>query len=317
MDNEKVDYLAVLTLIGLSEQKNVELIHTNADFDYLQYGYNDESSITNNKLYGLGFSYSGKIRTDFIYQKSDKEISKNVIIHLYDVVVYGTIHRYKKFLNIVISNYNTNHILLLDGEDISYQDINLKLFLFSLLKSTLKLKIQPPIRMMINKKLFNQHKKHFLIFKRELVNENAYPISFSIPKELVNRDSTFKKREMSTLVPGIKDTYLYKKEEDYYNHYKECYFALTFKKGGWDCLRHYEIIAAGAIPYFPDLANCPIDTMFRFPKQILLETNYMFINNDWVENYWTKQKLLMDWLLRYLTTESMSEYLIGFTGFTD
>jgi len=45
---------------------------------------------------------------------------------------------------------------------------------------------------------------------------------------------------------------------------------LPKKKGGWDCFRHYEIIAAGTLPYFFDLQNCPNMTLHSFPKELVL-----------------------------------------------
>ena len=47
-------------------------------------------------------------------------------------------------------------------------------------------------------------------------------------------------------------------EEHAYNHaYQTARFALTRKKSGWDCMRHYEILAAGAVPLFSDLDSAP------------------------------------------------------------
>ena len=45
------------------------------------------------------------------------------------------------------------------------------------------------------------------------------------------------------------------------------------EKAGWDCLRHYEIIGNGTIPYFHELEDCPPDTLHSFPKELILETN--------------------------------------------
>ena len=39
-------------------------------------------------------------------------------------------------------------------------------------------------------------------------------------------------------------------ESDYYKDYQRSYFAITCKKGGWDCLRHYEILANAVSPTF-------------------------------------------------------------------
>lgn len=44
-------------------------------------------------------------------------------------------------------------------------------------------------------------------------------------------------------------SYSYDTEAEYNKQYSESYFAVSSKKAGWDCLRHYEIIAAGCIPY--------------------------------------------------------------------
>ena len=32
----------------------------------------------------------------------------------------------------------------------------------------------------------------------------------------------------------------------------ESYFGSTKKKAGWDCMRHYEIVASGAVPFFDE-----------------------------------------------------------------
>eukprot|EP00960_Hanusia_phi_P056683 763340-Hanusia_phi.AAC.14 len=60
------------------------------------------------------------------------------------------------------------------------------------------------------------------------------------------------------------------------------------RQAGWDCMRHYEILAAGAIPYFFNLTTCPrraptsiladpadvssgSKTMMSFPRKLVLE----------------------------------------------
>ena len=82
-----------------------------------------------------------------------------------------------------------------------------------------------------------------------------------------------KKYVISPLIPGDTSNYLFGagEESEYYNMYRQSMFALTSKKGGWDCLRHYEILAAGCIPIFENLDACPFDTMVSFPKELLRE----------------------------------------------
>ena len=103
------------------------------------------------------------------------------------------------------------------------------------------------------------------------------PFPYCIPDELFCNDNLFsvdsKKYVISPLIPGDTSNYLFGagEESDYYNMYRQSMFALTSKKGGWDCLRHYEILAAGCIPIFENLNACPPDTMLSFPKELLRE----------------------------------------------
>jgi hypothetical protein len=111
-----------------------------------------------------------------------------------------------------------------------------------------------------------------------------FPINFSIPESKIIKIEDFKlekykvekKKILSTLIPGQLETYVYDNEEDYYNEYKMSLFATTFKKAGWDCMRHYEIIANGCIPYFPDINDCPINTMTLFPKELTIKGNILY-----------------------------------------
>ena len=86
------------------------------------------------------------------------------------------------------------------------------------------------------------------------------PISFSIPinkweRHANLRSSNRKLRHFSLLTPGDHSTYIYADENQYITQYAESYFALTWKKAGFDALRHYEILAAGAIPFFMDVSS--------------------------------------------------------------
>ena len=82
---------------------------------------------------------------------------------------------------------------------------------------------------------------------------------------------------LAPLIPGKMNTYIYEREDDYYNMYRNSLFGLTYKKAGWDCLRHYEILMNGCIPFFLDLRNCPKYSLISFPKKKieLLNTRYM------------------------------------------
>lgn len=99
------------------------------------------------------------------------------------------------------------------------------------------------------------------------------PITFGLPSNRFslakNWKNLSKTRDFAHIIPGVKNTYVYDTENEYYNGYSESLFGVTFKKAGWDCFRHYEIIASGSMPYFLDIASIPNDTMFDFPKSIV------------------------------------------------
>ena len=103
--------------------------------------------------------------------------------------------------------------------------------------------------------------------------DRILPISFGLPQGRYDRarniSSIIKRRDFAQIIPGVKSTYAFQEEDAYYNSYSEAYYGITFKKQGWDCMRHYEIIASGAIPYFVDIRRLPPKTMFDFPTELV------------------------------------------------
>lgn len=148
------------------------------------------------------------------------------------------------------------------------------------------------------------------------------PISFAIPTCMLIEKIPEKIRDFSELIPGQIETYKYDTEETYYKQYSESYFAVTKLKGGWDCLRHYEILAAGCIPYFLDLDKCPVQTMTHFPKELIKEAmnlpglSYLKIDHTIFdkERYFILLQKLMDYTRNSLTTEAMAAYVLRQTG---
>ena len=53
--------------------------------------------------------------------------------------------------------------------------------------------------------------------------------------------------------------------------YANSIFAITNKKLGWDCLRHYEILMNGCIPLFFNIEDCPKLILKTLPKERLSE----------------------------------------------
>lgn len=114
-------------------------------------------------------------------------------------------------------------------------------------------------------------------------NENIFPFSFYIPDECIVNEIPEKTRLLASIIPGDMSTYIFKNKEKEYNEmYKKSRFAITKKKGGWDCLRHYEILMNGCIPIFENLNNCPKHTLTTYPKHLNDEAYDLY--NNWIEN---------------------------------
>ena len=110
-------------------------------------------------------------------------------------------------------------------------------------------------------------------FKREWQGEGAQgrhcqvlPASFSIPPLKIRPLALASKQQRlaSHCVDpevaqacGLHTSYAFASEQAYYDDLAESRFAVTTKRGGWDCLRHYEIAAAGAVPCVRQLEGKP------------------------------------------------------------
>lgn len=100
----------------------------------------------------------------------------------------------------------------------------------------------------------------------------ARPASFSIDASKFRLQYN-KTAAFARFVPG--STYCFTKEAAYAEEYAAAFYAHTSRKGGWDCMRHYEIIAAGCVPFFAHLDACPALTCTTLPKQLILEAMHL------------------------------------------
>jgi hypothetical protein len=147
----------------------------------------------------------------------------------------------------------------------------------------------------------------------------VFPIQFSIPECKVVQEIPLKTRDFAIIVPGQPETYIYHAEDEYYRGYQESYYAITKKKGGWDCLRHYEILANGCIPYFIDLDQCDERTMPFLPKQLIWEAMHLEgVSCQQIDHekfnkkrYYEILQQLLEHTKRYLTARRMGEYLLS------
>ena len=133
------------------------------------------------------------------------------------------------------------------------------------------------------------------------------PISFSIPESKIVQSMPDKHKTFGQIIPGNTSTYVFTDEASYYKDYQSAVFGQTCKKGGWDCLRHYEILANGCIPWFADLDKCPPNTMTHFPKELVSAA----MKSETPETYIPS---LLDYTRKHLTCRAMAQYVLDTVG---
>ena len=256
------------------------------DYNPAWYMYDDMRKYWNQRVpengmsYGRGFTLYGRLPKLNINRSDIESKIKN---HYFDKIVYGSITRCSSFFMIATKSYKQNEIVLIDGED--DQIVNTALAQLG------------------------------TYYKRELAEKNLgffgiKPINFCIPKELIVSSIPKKEKDYASIIPGNSSTYIYTEEEPYYEDYKKSYFGLTSKKGGWDCLRHYEILMNGCIPFFTDLELCPPTIMQRFPKQLVLSAMNKIKKEDDLSFYNSQVETLLGITRQHLTTESVVKDLL-------
>ena len=272
MANMVSDYQSDMIFHGLVKNlgKNV---HTDYDLWWHHKSEKEKNPQRFSEIWGKGFTMYGLLdKEEYTYSSSDD-------VNAYDAVVIPIHHTMnkqdaylKKLLDFFIeAGYEKNQLIVIDGWDQEY----------------------------INQDLAGL----CTYYKREMKDhheEYAYPISFAMPKEKIRQlDDSKRNVAFAPLIPvnqsvdpSYMSTYIYGTEESYYDMYQTAYFSYTSKKGGWDTLRHYEIIANGSIPFFVDIENCPKHTLWDLPKKTLLQArNILGGRPNLTEGVWRGQTL--------------------------
>ena len=275
------DYQCDLIFIGLRNLLGTDIV----DLNKIEYLYKEYDK-PRNLLYGKGFTYTNTLD---ILEIDRSDIENKIKARYYDKIIYGSIHRNNQYLAPVLTHYNSKDIIFIDGEDLAddynHRDV-----------------IEPVLG-------------RGLYFKRENTRQDGriLPIQFCIPACKVI-SNTVKTKTLASIVPGETRTYTFDTEEDYYGEYMKSVFAITTKKCGWDCLRHYEILGNGCIPIFGllhgkeenALEKCPIHTMHLFPKSIVQQMTYVYNNNVAMPRdfFLDMANILLKYTHDYLTCEA-------------
>lgn len=91
------------------------------------------------------------------------------------------------------------------------------------------------------------------------------PIAFAIPESIVAAAVPDKHQRFPTHIVdeelaervGAETSYAFADESAYYDDLGRSRFGITTKRHGWDCMRHYEIAASGAVICFRELSRKP------------------------------------------------------------
>jgi len=279
------DYLCDMLFHGLRSELGPEVV----DAERIWYMYADEfreGRHDRSKLYGRGFTVYGLLGSDGSVDRTD--IENKIRTRYFDLVIYGSIHRCGRFLRDVLLAYPPGQILFVDGED----------------QTTV-------IPDLLGRGIY---------FKRELASSipGVMPIEFAIPEEKFDTAPRPKVKLTAFIDPRDKQTYIHATEASYYGDYAESLFGVTMKKAGWDCLRHYEIMANGCVPWFLELERCPQTTMAFLPKYELdlakrlldLRGLSFFETREGLEVWLELQQRIEAIARRRCTTRALAQYVL-------
>jgi hypothetical protein len=157
----------------------------------------------------------------------------------------------------------------------------------------------------------------------------VFPISYSLPLDEYIDVVPPKTKDCSMIIPRDKNTYKFTTHAGYVAEYASSYYCITYKKGGWDTLRHYEIIAAGCMPYIIDLDYIPEQTMVHYPKQLVMEARSLpgvsfdcraiQVHIDHAvfprERYLQLLRAVIAHARQHMTTLASAEYVMAAAGF--
>jgi hypothetical protein len=281
INSSRSDFLSDSFLIGLKQIYGDKVM----ELPLNPYIYKKLDNSITASLHGKGFT---------LYNLIDLStgIDYNVAVNIKDVdlFIFGDIHR-QSAVYLQLKDYlNFNNTIIIDGEDTP------GLYPYYLLW-------KKPNAIFFPK----PHKRH-LYFKREIVpkrinyylcyklvpkflaahlplHKNILPISFSIPADKIVKELPEKKKlfarhivdeEIAGKVEGTMTQPLFDNETDYYRDLQISKFGITTKRGGWDCLRHYEIAANGTVICFKKLQDKPSQCA---PHDLVIGVNCLSYQN--------------------------------------
>ena len=298
--NRQGDLLEVNTLNGLRKILGKECI----DFPKKKSMYHDWSETSRETLHGYGFSM-------FTYPIEDIPEESRQNLDGLDAIIYGTVGQY--------GDPEYQHLNgLVDPENIWYMEGH---DLFGYAPNMLDLNGSPIIG--IQKKP---------CFKRELVypEDGVYTTGLGIPSTSIREIDLSKKSQIfQSAIPnaclflpetdlGNRSNYKFSDEREYHDDLARSWFGLTCRRGGWDALRHYEIIANGSVLLFrdydkkPELCSPQNLPCFSYssPEELDSIVNRLLIDGKPTSEYLDMLFSQREWLIKNATSEARALHIL-------
>jgi hypothetical protein len=257
------DYLADGLFLGLRALLGADAV----DHPRMEALYDTVAPERRRALYGRGFGlYAGlpDIAVDRL------QIEAQLAAGRFDLVIFSDIHRtFGRFMEL-LPQLDGVRVAVLDGSDspamYPYSGTYWR-------RPECWLLPRAHRRFLYFKREWTEETLHYRYFRllppalaaRVPPPRNLRPIAFSFPDEKILADDAAPAKtglfprhivdpEVRARVAGASAGYAFDCEADYYGDLQRARFGITSKRSGWDCLRHYEIAANGAVPCFRDLA---------------------------------------------------------------
>jgi hypothetical protein len=253
------DYLSDSLLHGLRSLLGASVV----DYPKADRLYRTFPAAARSQLYGKGFTLYGLL-DEIPIERED--IEGKIRGNFFDLVLFGSIWRNWKVYKDLSGSLTPDRTILVDGEDMP----NIFPYSRGYLKDRRRFLTPRGLKYPYFKReltVRSLRSRWYFLLSRRLTQflpypKSIHPISFSIPEEKIVTAAPPKTKDFPAHIVdteiaaklGVKQSrHPFDTEQEYYADLQSSRFGITTKRAGWDCMRHYEIAANGAVLCFRGL----------------------------------------------------------------
>ncbi|QLC34406.1 hypothetical protein EFA46_009360 [Halarchaeum sp. CBA1220] len=246
----------------------------------------------------------------------------------FDLLVFGNVRRETDLFERVDFDAVPCPVAFLDGEDERYEPTPRSAVAFvreALSRRRRGMEVMPAV----GSALYEPALDEGYYFKREkddavAARANVHPIPFSIPAEKIRDERPEKTQTFQTHVqcepayelPEVRENCttrpVFDTEAAYYDDIAASRYGITMKKGGWECMRHYEIAANWTVPCFYELDDKPAECAphglrdlenclsFETPRELRRKIGYVETN----DLYGLLQRNAVEWVREHTCVDA-------------